>query len=63
VGDTMPVALKDVSMYPNLIEGLLRRGYTTPQIQSILGENLLRVWGAVEAVAVERGGAVRCAAQ
>ena len=46
VGDTLPVALKDVSMYPNLIAGLLARGYDTRQIRLILGENLLRVWGA-----------------
>ena len=31
VGDTLPVGLKDVSMYPNLIAGLLTRGYGTPQ--------------------------------
>lgn len=48
VGDTMPTALKDVSSYPNLIEGLLRRGYSEADIRKILGENLLRVWAAVE---------------
>jgi len=60
VGDTLPVGLKDVSMYPNLIEGLLERGYDEAQIRNIVGENLLRVWGAVQKVAVQRGGHVRC---
>jgi membrane dipeptidase len=48
VGDTLPVGLKDVSCYPNLIEGLLRRGYDEADIRKILGGNLLRVWEAVE---------------
>ncbi len=63
VGDTLPVALKDVSMYPNLIAGLLERGYSAAQIRLILGENLLRVWRQVETVAVQRGGQVRCAGE
>jgi len=49
VGDSLPTGLKDVSTYPNLIEGLLRRGYSEEDIRKILGENLLRVWGEVEA--------------
>jgi membrane dipeptidase len=49
VGDSLPTGLKDVSSYPNLIEGLLRRGYSEDDIRKILGENLLRVWGEVEA--------------
>ena len=48
VGDSLPVGLKDVSSYPNLVEGLLRRGYTEGDIRKILGENLLRVWEAAE---------------
>ena len=48
VGDSLPIGLKDVSQYPNLIEGLLRRGYSEEDIRKILGENLLRVWKAVE---------------
>lgn len=47
VGDSLPTGLKDVSAYPNLIEGLLRRGYSEDDIRKILGENLLRVWDAV----------------
>jgi membrane dipeptidase len=48
VGDTLPIGLKDVSSYPNLVAGLLRRGYSEEDIRKILGENLLRVWTAVE---------------
>ncbi|MBJ88580.1 MAG: peptidase M19 [Woeseia sp.] len=51
VGDTLPTGLKDVSSYPNLVEGLLIRGYSEEDIRKILGGNLLRVWRAVEAVA------------
>jgi len=48
VGDSLPVGLKDVAAYPNLIQGLLDRGYSEEDIQKILGENLIRVWQAVE---------------
>jgi len=51
VGDSLPVGLKDVSSYPNLVEGLLRRGYKDADVRKILGENLLRVWREVENVA------------
>jgi membrane dipeptidase len=51
VGDSLPAGLKDVSGYPNLIEGLLKRGYSEEDIQKILGENVLRVWQEVEAYA------------
>jgi len=53
VGDTLPIGLKDVSSYPNLIEGLLGRGYSEADIRKILGENLLRVWSEVEAFAAQ----------
>jgi len=55
VGDTLPVGLKDVSCYPNLIAELLRRGYSHDDIRDICGENLLRVWSAVEAFAAQGG--------
>ena len=44
VGDSLPVGLKDVATYPNLIKGLLERGYSEGEIRKILGGNLLRVW-------------------
>ncbi len=48
VGDSLPTGLKDVSAYPNLIKGLLERDYSEEDVRKILGENLLRVWQAVE---------------
>jgi len=44
----LPTGLKDVSAYPNLAEGLLRRGYSEADIRKIFGENLLRVWQAID---------------
>lgn len=51
VGDSLPVGLKDVASYPNLIQGLLDRGYSDADIKMILNENLLRVWREVETYA------------
>lgn len=51
VGDSLPIGLKDVSSYPNLVEGLLGRGYSEDDIKKILGGNLLRIWREVEAAA------------
>lgn len=51
VGDSLPVGLKDVASYPNLIAGLLQRGYSEADIEKILSGNLLRVWREVEAYA------------
>jgi len=51
VGDSLPTNLKDVASYPNLIRGLLERGYTEPDIKKIMFENTLRVWRQVESVA------------
>ncbi|UTW54942.1 dipeptidase [Kordiimonas sp. SCSIO 12610] len=48
VGNTLPVGLKDVSSYPALIDGLLKRGYSEDDIKKILSGNILRVWRAVE---------------
>ena len=49
VGDSLPSGLKDVSKYPNLVRGLLERGYSEEDVRKILGLNLLRVWREVEA--------------
>jgi membrane dipeptidase len=48
VGDSLPVGLEDVSMYPNLIAELLERGYGEADIEKICSGNVLRVWQAVE---------------
>lgn len=61
VGDTLPVGLKDVSAFPNLVAGLLRRGYDEDAIAKILGGNLMRVWRAVEAYGAARGHPAPCA--
>jgi membrane dipeptidase len=51
VGDSLPEGLKDVSMYPNLIYVLLKRGYTEEDIQKICSGNVFRVWNKVIEVA------------
>lgn len=48
VGDSLPTDLKDVAAYPNLVQGLLNRGYSDEDIVKLLGENFLRVWSEVE---------------
>ncbi|WP_031549485.1 dipeptidase [Parvularcula oceani] len=48
VGDSLPVGLKDVSDMPNLVQGLLDRGYSREDIEQILSGNALRVWREVE---------------
>lgn len=51
VGDSLPVGLKSVADYPNLVEGLVARGHSEADIAKILGGNTLRVWRAAEAFA------------
>ncbi|MEL6312358.1 MAG: membrane dipeptidase, partial [Pseudomonadota bacterium] len=53
VGDSLPVGLKDVSTYPNLVGGLLDRGYSEEDVRKILGGNLMRVWREAERYAAE----------
>ncbi len=60
VGDSLPVGLKDVSTFPNLINGLMERGYSEAAIAKILGGNLMRVWGEVEKYAEAAGVAPLC---
>lgn len=48
VGDSLPSGLKDVTSYPNLVQGLLDRGYSHSDIKKILAQNVLRVWRQVE---------------
>lgn len=51
VGDSLPIGLKDVSSYPNLVQGLMDRGYSDTDIKKILSGNTLRVWKQAEAYA------------
>lgn len=49
--DKHPAGLDDISMFPNLVAELLRRGYTDAQVKGIMGGNVLRVMRKTEAVA------------
>ena len=60
VGDTLPIGLKNVGDFPNLVSGLLERGYDEDAIAKILGLNLMRVWREVEQYAARQGFASRC---
>ena len=55
VGDNLPIGLKDVSCYPNLIYELLKKGYTEEDIEKICSANFLRVWSKVQKVATDLG--------
>jgi len=55
VGDSLPTGLKDVSTYPNLVHGLLVRGFSEKDVRKLLGGNLLRVWRQVEASGDDAG--------
>jgi membrane dipeptidase len=48
VSGHLPVELRTVADYPNLVAGLQARGYSDADIRKILGGNLLRAWRAVE---------------
>lgn len=47
VGDSLPLGLKDVSTYPNLLAELLKRGYSAADIEKICYKNVFRVWNKV----------------
>lgn len=51
VGDSLPIGLKSVADYPNLLAELLRRNYSEADIRKVCGENLLRVWDQNESIA------------
>tara|TARA_Y200000002_G_scaffold308133_1_gene264341 strand:+ start:629 stop:1762 length:1134 start_codon:yes stop_codon:yes gene_type:complete len=46
LGNSLPKGLKDVSMYPNIIEKLLKKNFSEKDIKKICSENLFRVWNA-----------------
>ena len=48
VGDSLPIGLKDVSQFPNLLAELLKRGYSEEDIEKICSGNVFRVWSEVE---------------
>ncbi|HUO27728.1 MAG TPA: dipeptidase [Bryobacteraceae bacterium] len=49
--DQFPQGMEDISKIPNLVRGLMERGYSDDDILKILGGNTLRVMRAVEHVA------------
>lgn len=62
VGDSLPVGLKDVSDYPNLIHEMLSLGHSAVDIRKIFGGNALRVWLEVEDIAQQLQEATLAAA-
>lgn len=52
IGST-PEGLNDVSKYPDLVAELLTRGVSDVDAAKIAGDNLLRVWKDIDAVALE----------
>ena len=46
-----PAGMEDVSKYPDLVRGLMEKGYSDGDIRKIMGENLLRVMRANEEAA------------
>jgi len=55
VSDQLPEGMEDVSKTPNLVRGLLERGFSEGDIEKILGQNTLRVMREVERVSRENG--------
>ena len=55
VGDSLPLGLKDVSEYPNLIAELLRRGYSPDDIAKVCYKNVFRVWNEVISISQNAG--------
>lgn len=49
--DQFPEGMEDISRIPNLVRGLMERGYSDADILKILGGNTLRVMRAVERAA------------
>jgi membrane dipeptidase len=51
VSNYLPVGMKNVSEYPNLIALLLKRGYSEADIAKLCYQNFLRVWRKADEVA------------
>ncbi len=47
----LPEGVEDISMVPNIASGLVRRGFSTGDVEKILGSNSLRVFRDIEAAA------------
>jgi membrane dipeptidase len=55
-GATMPIGMEDASKLPKLTTALIEKGYSTGDVEKILGGNILRVMEQVEQGA---GGSAR----
>ncbi len=53
--DLFPAGMEDISKIPNLVQGLIERGFPDADILKILGGNSLRVMREVEKAADRRG--------
>ncbi len=51
-GADMPFGMDDASCLPQITDALLKKGYTEPDVEKILGGNTLRLMEEVEAAAV-----------
>jgi len=51
VSGQLPEGMEDISKIPNLVRGLMERGYTDEDILKVLGGNTVRVMGEVERAA------------
>ena len=49
-GATMPLGMEDASKLPKITDALLKKGYSEPDVEKILGGNILRVMEQVERV-------------
>src|SRR5437899_11760912 len=49
-GATMPLGMEDAAQLPKITDALLKKGYAEPDIEKILGGNILRVMEQVERV-------------
>ena len=47
LGNTLPYNLKNVSEYPNVILGLLKKNYSEEDIEKICYKNLFRTWNEI----------------
>lgn len=47
-----PTGLDDVSSFPDLVMGLLKRGVSDQEVAGVVGGNVLRVWKKVDEVAM-----------
>jgi membrane dipeptidase len=56
VSGMVPDGMEDVSKYPALVQGLIDKGYSDTDIRMIMGENLLRVMRANEAISRQTAG-------